>query len=151
SLITGQVTEMEIPIRVTEDSEQTVLFIGTPIHDEFQAVEGLQGVMLDVTQQKQIQSQKEAANALALLQSSLSNVTCELNNAMTPVLLNAEILSKNLTSKTDLESLQHIEDSVHKARSVMRPFPGHIPSTEPKVRAIRSQNNPHAVHPDHQG
>ncbi|MDB4642712.1 response regulator [Verrucomicrobia bacterium] len=122
SLITGQVTEMEIPIRVTEDSEQTVLFIGTPIHDEFQAVEGLQGVMLDVTQQKQIQSQKEAANALALLQSSLSNVTCELNNAMTPVLLNAEILSKNLTSKTDLESLQHIEDSVHKARSVMRPF-----------------------------
>lgn len=122
SLSTGQVTEMEIPLRIGEDSEQTILFIGTPIHDEYAAVEGLQGVMLDVTQQKQIQSQKEASNALALLQSSLSNVTCELNNAMTPILLDAEMLSENLSSKTDLESLQRIEESVHKARSVMRPF-----------------------------
>ncbi len=122
SLSTGQVTEMEIPLRIGEDSEQTILFIGTPIHDEYAAVEGLQGVMLDITQQKQIQSQKEASNALTLLQSSLSNVTCELNNAMTPVLLDAEMLRENLSSKTDLKSLQRIEESVHKARSVMRPF-----------------------------
>jgi len=122
SLSTGQVTEMEIPLRIGQDSEQTILFIGTPLHDEFAAVEGLQGVMLDITQQKQIQSQKEASNALSLLQSSLSNVTCELNNAMTPVLLDAEMLSKNLSSKEDLESLERIEESVHKARSVMRPF-----------------------------
>jgi len=122
SLSTGQVTEMEIPLRIGQDSEQTILFIGTPLHDEFAAVEGLQGVMLDITQQKQIQSQKEASNALSLLQSSLSNVTCELNNAMTPVLLDAEMLSKNLSSKEDLESLKRIEESVHKARSVMRPF-----------------------------
>ncbi len=122
SLSTGQVTEMEIPLRIGQDSEQTILFIGTPLHDEFAAVEGLQGVMLDITQQKQIQSQKEASNALSLLQSSLSNVTCELNNAMTPVLLDAEMLSRNLSSKADLESLKRIEESVHKARSVMRPF-----------------------------
>ena len=122
SLNTSQATEMEIPLRVGEDSEQTVLFIGTPIHDEYAAVEGLQGVMLDITQQKQIQTQKEASNALALLQSSLSNVTCELNNAMTPVLLDAEMLSENLSSETDLASLKRIEESVHKARSVMRPF-----------------------------
>jgi nitrogen-specific signal transduction histidine kinase len=92
------------------------------LYDQFGKVEGVQSVVLDVTNQKQIQADKEASNTLGALQSGLSTMANELNNAMAPILLDAENLRDSDTSEIPKETIERIESSVQKARSVLRPF-----------------------------
>ena len=115
-------SELEIPLSTEANPNLTVLCVATPLYDQYGKVEGVQSVVLDVTNQKQIQADKEASNTLGALQSGLSVVANELNNAMAPILLDAENLRDIDTSEIPKETIERIESSVQKARSVLRPF-----------------------------
>ena len=116
-------SELEIPFcSEGQDQTSTLLCVATPLYDALGKVEGVQSVVLDVTHQKQIQADKEASNTLGALQSGLSTMANELNNAMAPILLDAENLRESDTSEIPKETIERIENSVQKARSVLRPF-----------------------------
>ncbi|MBT5925549.1 MAG: response regulator [Verrucomicrobia bacterium] len=114
--------ELEIPLGTESNPQLTVLCVATPLYDQYGKVEGVQSVVLDVTNQKQIQADKEASHTLGALQSGLSIMANELNNAMAPILLDAENLRDSDTSEIPKETIERIESSVQKARSVLRPF-----------------------------
>lgn len=122
-VITGNTTvEIELPIEKDGEYQRTVLCVATPLYDQYGKVEGVQCVVLDVTNQKQIQADKEASNTLGALQSGLSTMANELNNALAPILLDAENLRGSETPEIPKDTIDRIESSVQKARSVLRPF-----------------------------
>ena len=99
-----------------------MLCVATPLYDQYGKIEGVQSVVLDVTNQKQIQADKEASNTLGALQSGLSTMANELNNALAPILLDAKNLRDSEISGVPKDTIDRIESSVQKARSVLRPF-----------------------------
>ena len=114
--------EVELPIEKDGELQRTVLCVATPLYDQYGKIEGVQSVVLDVTNQRQIQADKEASNTLGALQSGLSTMANELNNALAPILLDAENLRDSEISGVPKDTIDRIESSVQKARSVLRPF-----------------------------
>ena len=121
-LTDNSTAELEIPLTSDDNPQLTVLCVATPLYDQYGKVEGVQCVVLDVTNQKQIQAEKQASHTLGTLQSGLSIMANELNNAMAPILLDAENLRDNASSEIPKDTIERIESSVQKARSVLRPF-----------------------------
>ena len=122
-VVTSNTTvEVELPIEKDGEYQRTVLCVATPLYDQYGKIEGVQSVVLDVTNQKQIQADKEASNTLGALQSGLSTMANELNNALAPILLDAENLRDSEISGVPKDTIDRIESSVQKARSVLRPF-----------------------------
>jgi PAS domain S-box-containing protein len=122
-VITSNTTvEVELPIYKDGIHQRTLLCVATPLYDQYGKPEGVQSVLLDVTHQKQIQADKEASNTLGTLQSGLSTMANELNNALAPILLDAENLRDSDLSGIPKDTIDRIESSVQKARSVLRPF-----------------------------
>ena len=114
--------EIEIPLHRKDEAPLNLLCIGTPMHDDLGKVEGVQGVLVDTTSQKQMQAEKHASETLGSLQSGLSKMANELNNAMGSILLDSENLRDSDRSDISKEAIERIEGAVHKARSVLRPF-----------------------------
>ena len=122
-VITSNTTvEVELPVDKDGNHQRTLLCVATPLYDQYGKIEGVQSVLLDVTNQKQIQADKEASNTLGALQSGLSTMANELNNALAPILLDAENLRDSDLSGIPKDTIDRIESSVQKARSVLRPF-----------------------------
>jgi two-component system cell cycle sensor histidine kinase/response regulator CckA len=122
-VITSNTTvEVELPVDKDGSHQRTLLCVATPLYDQYGKIEGVQSVLLDVTNQKQIQADKEASNTLGALQSGLSTMANELNNALAPILLDAENLRDSDLSGIPKDTIDRIESSVQKARSVLRPF-----------------------------
>ena len=122
-VVTSNTTvEVELPIEKDGEYQRTVLCVATPLYDQYGKIEGVQSVVLDVTNQKQIQADKEASNTLGALQSGLSTMANELNNALAPILLDAKNLRDSEISGVPKDTIDRIESSAQKARSVLRPF-----------------------------
>ncbi|MDB4665422.1 response regulator, partial [Verrucomicrobia bacterium] len=122
AMTSSSTVELELPFEGEGEKNLIALFVATPLYDFYGKVEGVQSVVVDITNQKQIQAEKEATNALGVLQSGLSTMANELNNALAPILLDAENLRDQVGSDNPPEMIERIEHSVQKARSVLRPF-----------------------------
>ncbi|MDG1892316.1 MAG: response regulator [Verrucomicrobiota bacterium] len=122
AMTSSSTVELELPFEGEGEKNLIALFVATPLYDSYGKVEGVQSVVVDITNQKQIQAEKEATNALGVLQSGLSTMANELNNALAPILLDAENLRDQVGSDNPPEMIERIEHSVQKARSVLRPF-----------------------------
>lgn len=114
--------EIEIPVQRENELPLTLLCIGTPLHNDLGEVEGIQGVLVDTTSQKQIQAEKHTADTLGALQSGLSKMANELNNSMGSILLDSQNLRDSDVSDVSEAAIKRIEAAVQKARSVLRPF-----------------------------
>ena len=121
-LRTGKVFEVELPLIDQESSEKYLHFMVTPVRGEQSSIAGAQCVLIDITAQKQIQREMDASNALDMLQSGISHLAHALNNALTPVLLDSLNLKSRLGALLPDAPVRRIEQSVEKARSVLRPF-----------------------------
>ena len=119
----GETTEFNLTTETPDQNIKHYHFVATPITGNEDVVVGAQCILVDITKQMVIQQELDCARSLHVLQSGVGKLAHELNNSLTPILLDAQNLKsiKDLSSQINLP-VRRIERSVEKARSVLRPF-----------------------------
>lgn len=117
---------------------QTYLGITAPVKDAKGDIDSVQCILWDITENRKIQRTRESSKMLATLQSSLSSISNELNNALTPILLDAEIL-ESLPELKEHKITERIGSSVRIARSILRPFLLSVDHLSPRTEQLDPQ------------
>lgn len=114
--------EMEISPSILGESPNPILYAANAVQDVNGDSRGVQCILFDISTQKKIQTDKHSQKILESLQRGLANLANELNNAFTPILLNAEILRNSNSTKENAKISVQLEEAIEEARSVLRPF-----------------------------
>ncbi|XOV72480.1 MAG: response regulator [Verrucomicrobiota bacterium] len=115
---------------------RTYLGLTAPVKDVKGDIDSVQCILWDITENRKIQKTRESSKMLATLQSSLSSISNELNNALTPILLDAEILESLPELKEHQKITERIGSSVRIARSILRPFLLSVDHLSPRTEQL---------------
>lgn len=119
----GETVEFNLSTEMPDQSVKHFHFLATPITGNQEVVVGAQCILVDVTRPMLVQHEADCSRSLHVLQSGVGKLAHELNNSLTPILLDAQNLKSvgNTSAAIDVP-VRRIERAVQKARSVLRPF-----------------------------
>lgn len=136
----GESSLYEIEVLTKTGEPVTVLIAGSPLFDEEDNPRGSFAVVTDITDRKRLERMVYQSEKLASLGQLAAGVAHEINNPLTNISLNTEILLKKVDDAQTREKLEEIGDQVSAAASIIRNLLDFSRQTEPEVKAIDINN-----------
>lgn len=132
----GESSVYEIDMMTKAGGSATVLIAGSPLFDENGNFEGSFAVVTDITERKRLERMVHQSEKLASLGQLAAGIAHEINNPLTNISLNTEILLKKVDDAQIKEKLEEIGDQVGTAASIIRGLLDFSRQIEPEVKAI---------------
>jgi PAS domain S-box-containing protein len=132
----GESSVYEIEAMTKTGRRVSALIAGTPLFDEKGNPKGSFAVVADVTERKKLERRVYQSEKLASIGQLAAGIAHEINNPLTNISLNTEILLKKVDDDQIKEKLESIEEQVDLAASIIRNLLDFSRQVEPEVKAI---------------